>query len=65
MTQKFKMAFENYTDAELLDKKIQFEALKESHEKGYYTYQGSVLISGPEDLEHRILRPNHVKVLEG
>jgi len=64
MTQKFKMAFENYTDAELIGKQIQFEGLKESHKKGYYTYKDNVLISGPEDLEHRILRPSNVTVLE-
>lgn len=64
MTEKFKTAFASYTDEKLLGKKIQFEGLKESHKKGYYTYQGNVLISGPEDLEHRILRPNNVKVLE-
>lgn len=65
MTQKFKIAFEAYKDEELIGKKIQFEGLKESSKKDYYTYQGNVLISGPEDLEHRILRPSNVKVLEG
>jgi hypothetical protein len=65
MTQKFKMAFESYKDEELPGKQIQFAGIKETHKKGYYTYQGSVLISGPEDLEHRILRPNDVKILEG
>lgn len=62
-TEKFKMAFESYTDEELLGKEIEFEGLKESHKKGYYTYQGSVLISNSEDLEHKILRPENVKVL--
>ena len=58
------MAFENYTDAELIGKQIQFEGLKESRKKDYYTYKDNVLISGPEDLEHRILRPSNVTVLE-
>jgi Uri superfamily endonuclease len=63
MTEKFKTAFESYTDEDLLGKEIEFEGLKESHKKGYYTYKGSVLISNPEDLEHRILRPGSIKVL--
>ena len=63
MTKKFKVAFENYKDEELIGKTIQFEGLKEASKKGYYTYQGNVLISSPDDLEYRILRPSKVKVL--
>jgi hypothetical protein len=63
MTEKFKIAFENYKNEELVGKKIQFEGLKEAHRKGYYTYRGTVLISKPDDLEYRILRPSKIKVL--
>lgn len=63
MNEKFKLAFEAHKDEALSGKKIQFEGIKESHKKGYYTYQGNVLISNPEDLEHRILRPKNIKVI--
>ncbi|HRA42832.1 MAG TPA: hypothetical protein PLV31_03985 [Gammaproteobacteria bacterium] len=63
MTEKFKIAFESYKDEELIGKKIQFEANKEASKKGYYTYRENVLISNPDDLEYRLLRPSKVKVL--
>jgi hypothetical protein len=63
MTEKFKAAFENHKDEALPGKKIQFEGHKESNKKGYYTYRGNVLISNPEDLEYRILRPKNIQVL--
>lgn len=63
MTEKFKLAFDTYRDEALPGKKIQFEGIKETHKKGYYTYQGNVLISTPDDLAYKILRPKNIQVL--
>ena len=63
LTEKFKKAFENYRHEALAGKKIQFEGIKEMHKKGYYTYQDNVIISGPDDLEYKILRPTKIKIL--
>ena len=65
LTKKFKAAFEAYKDEALPGRQIQFEGLKEASKKGYYTYQGNVLISTPDDIEYRILRPKNIKILEG
>lgn len=59
----FKQTFGKYKDDELPGKTIKFEAALESNEKGYYTYRDNVLISGPEDLEHRLLRPTKIKII--
>ena len=59
----FKKTFAKYKDEELPGKKIKFEAALESSKKGYYTYRDNVLISGPDDLEHKLLRPTKIKVL--
>ncbi len=63
LTEKFKAAFEIYKDEVLPGKQIQFEGVKESRKKGYYTYRGTELISNPDDLEHRILRPKNIQLL--
>ncbi len=63
LTEKFKKAFENYRHEALPGKKIQFEGIKEVHKKGYYTYQGDVIVSRPDDLEYKILRPTKIKIL--
>lgn len=62
MTEKFKVAFDIYRDEALAGKQIQFEGLKEASKKGYYTYRGNVLISKPDDIEYRILRPKNIQV---
>lgn len=36
MAQKFKIAFQNYTDSELLGKQIQFAGIKETHKRLLY-----------------------------
>ena len=59
----FKKTFAKYKDEELPGKKIKFEAALESNKKDYYTYRDNVLISGPDDLEHKLLRPTKIKVL--
>lgn len=59
----FKEAFEKYSDKELIGKTIKFNGFKVSEKKGYYEYRDNVLISGPNDLEHRVLRPSKIKVI--
>jgi hypothetical protein len=58
-----KEAFEKYSDEELTGKTIKFNGFKVSEKKGYYEYLDNILISGPDDLEHRVLRPTKIKVL--
>jgi hypothetical protein len=60
----FKKTFDKHKDDELPGKTIKFEAALESNKKEYYTYRDNILISGPEDLEHRLLRPTKIKVLD-
>lgn len=60
----FKKTFAKYKDDELPGKTIKFEAALESNKKGYYTYRDNVLISAPDELEHKLLRPTKIKVLD-
>ena len=60
----FKEAFAKYKDKQLPEKVIKFEAALESNKKGYYTYRDNVLISAPEDLEHKLLRATKIKVID-
>lgn len=63
LTEKFKTAFDTYRDEALPGKQIQFDGLKEANKKGYYTYRGNMLISTPNDVEYRILRPKNIQLL--
>ena len=60
----FKKTFAKHKDDELTGKTIKLEAALESNKKGYYTYRDNALISGPEDLDHKLLRPTKIKVLD-
>lgn len=64
LSEGFKRAFRRYKDEELPKKKIRFEATMESNKKGYYTYRDNVLISGPEDIEYKLLRPTKIKIFD-
>jgi hypothetical protein len=59
----FKEAFEPYSDKQLIGKAIKFNGFKVTEKKGYFEYRNNVLISGPDDLEYRVLRPTRIKVL--
>ena len=64
LSNSFKDAFSKYKDKALPGKTIKFEAALESNKKGYYTYRDNILISTPDDLEHRLLRATKIKVLD-
>lgn len=63
LNNEFTKAFEKYTDEELIGNTIKFNGFKSTQKKGYYEYRDNVLISDPDELEHRILRPTQICVL--
>ena len=59
----FKEAFESYSDKQLIGKIIKFDGFKVTEKKGYFEYRNNALISEPNDLEYRVLRPTKIKVI--
>jgi hypothetical protein len=63
LSNEFKDAFEKHADEELIGKTINFNGFRSTQKKGYFEYRDNVLISVPDELEYRVLRPTKIKAI--